>query len=107
MEQLADMAGVKSWQTVQQWEKNTAPKRTRAASVANALGVSENYLLTGEDKQKPGINRFVDKSRYDKTTEEVIELMHNMTDIGKMRLLERAHMLAETYPTNKQKTSFR
>lgn len=37
------------WQTVQQWEKETAPKRTRLAAVAAALGTTPAKLLSGAD----------------------------------------------------------
>lgn len=45
---LADLVGV-TWQTVQQWEKEggTAPNRNRIEAVAAALGVSAEWLRTG------------------------------------------------------------
>ena len=45
---LADLVGV-TWQTVQQWEKEggTAPNRSRIDAVASALGVSAEWLRTG------------------------------------------------------------
>lgn len=46
MEELAARVGV-SWQTVQQWERNTAPKRTRMPQVAVVLGTTPDYLLFG------------------------------------------------------------
>ena len=46
MEQLAEKFGV-SWQTVQQWEKRTAPKRLRLEGVAEALETTVEYLLYG------------------------------------------------------------
>jgi transcriptional regulator with XRE-family HTH domain len=47
---LADLCGV-SWQTVQLWEKEggTAPKRDRIEAVAKALGVTSEWLLTGQE----------------------------------------------------------
>lgn len=55
---LAEAVGV-TYQTVQQWETepdpsnpkvlSTAPKRTRLANVAKALGVTEEWLMTGRD----------------------------------------------------------
>lgn len=47
---VSDAEGLKdeerlSWQTVQQWEKNTAPKRTRLEIVATALDVPLGELL--------------------------------------------------------------
>lgn len=56
--QLAQRLGV-TYQTVQQWETepdpsnpkvlSTAPKRTRLAQVAQVLGVTEEWLVTGRD----------------------------------------------------------
>lgn len=45
---LAELVGV-TWQTVQQWEKEggTAPNRSRIDAVAAALGVSAEWLRTG------------------------------------------------------------
>ncbi len=49
MEALASLVGV-SWQTVQQWENGkTAPRRTRLARVAEALGTTVEYLSLGND----------------------------------------------------------
>lgn len=49
MEQLGSIVGV-SWQTVQQWENGkTAPKRKRLDAVADALGVSVEQLVIGDE----------------------------------------------------------
>lgn len=52
-EALGKAAGV-TYQSVQEWErdKGTAPSRKRLAAVATALGVTEQYLLSGE---QPGL----------------------------------------------------
>lgn len=46
-EALGKAAGV-TYQSVQDWEHSTAPARKRLAAVAKALGVSEQYLLSGQ-----------------------------------------------------------
>ena len=55
LEELAARVGV-SYQTVQQWEREdgTAPKRARQEAVADALGVSVAYLVTGVDTTEVG-----------------------------------------------------
>jgi phage repressor protein C with HTH and peptisase S24 domain len=69
MEKLAELVGVKSWQTVQQWEKEdgTAPKRDRLKTVADALGVTPEWLLFGSDQsqigQMPGAFK-IDTTKY-------------------------------------------
>lgn len=48
MEQMAEQLGLAAWQTVQQWENgNTAPSRRRLPKVAELLGVTQEYLLSG------------------------------------------------------------
>lgn len=49
---LAALVGV-SWQTVQLWEKEggTAPNRSRLPVVAKALGVSQEWLTSGDEPQ--------------------------------------------------------
>lgn len=46
MERVAEIVGV-TWQTVQQWEKSTAPKRARLEAAAGALQTTVDYLLSG------------------------------------------------------------
>lgn len=102
---LAHAVGLKSYQAVQQWETTTAPNRKRAPLVAKALGVSVNYLVTGQDSQAPGINVFIDNSKPDAMEDEIATLMRRMSPIGRGMLMERARVLAEMYPLNKQITS--
>lgn len=53
MEGLAAAIGV-SWQTIQQWENGkTAPKRKRLEDVAETLGTTVDFLLTGGPKEEP------------------------------------------------------
>lgn len=65
MEKLAQMVGVKAWQTVQQWERpdGTAPKRARLDQVAAALETTSEWLLFGG----PDTATSAGKSHHDKT----------------------------------------
>ncbi len=45
--EVAKRCGLSAWQTVQHWEHKTAPIRTRLPKVAEVLGVTEEWLLTG------------------------------------------------------------
>lgn len=59
MEELAELSGLKSWQAVQKWEKNiggSAPKRTLLPKVAAILGVTPDWLLTGNDTPSPPVS---------------------------------------------------
>lgn len=54
LEELAQKVGVKSWQAVQHWERpenkgGTAPHRNRLPAVAEALGVSPEWLQFGDE----------------------------------------------------------
>lgn len=61
MHALADLVGVRAWQTIQQWEREpggTAPRRERLQAVANALNTTAEYLLFGRrpsNEEEPGI----------------------------------------------------
>lgn len=67
MQDLANLVGVKSWQTVQQWEKEaggTAPKRTRLAKVAKALQTTPEELQFGPDQSAEWPFRVIDERKY-------------------------------------------
>lgn len=72
MDALAKLVGVKSWQTIQQWEKEddsggTAPKRVRLKQVADALLVTQEWLSTGNDGDKmtsPSTEKYAQIPRY-------------------------------------------
>lgn len=50
MKALGELLGV-NWQTIQQWENgSTAPKRTRLTKVAEFFGITEQFLLNGEEQ---------------------------------------------------------
>nr|WP_181885394.1 helix-turn-helix domain-containing protein [Trinickia dinghuensis] len=59
MEALAELVGVRAWQTIQQWEKEdggTAPKRDRLKKVSEALRTTPEYLLFGSPAPLPEIH---------------------------------------------------
>lgn len=63
MEKLAELVGVRAWQTVQQWENgSTAPSRKRLEKVAQVLGVSPEYLVAGSAAQASGFTPLRDKT---------------------------------------------
>lgn len=50
MEKLAELIGLRSWQTIQQWENGgTAPARKRLDKVAEILGKTPEFLLNGTE----------------------------------------------------------
>lgn len=83
-----------TYQTVQQWETepdpsnprvlSTAPKRTRLAQVAQALGVTEEWLVTGRD---------ADGRRVDPIAEQLIGIYQQLPEHLQEALLQQANTL--------------
>ncbi|CAM2142614.1 putative HTH-type transcriptional regulator SinR [Pararobbsia alpina] len=70
MQELATACGLKGYQAVQQWEKSdgTAPTRTRMPRVAEALGVSQEWLQFGVETTDDPIwplSKWVSRARFD------------------------------------------
>lgn len=89
--QLAELCNVK-YQAVQQWERepvdggsqSTAPKRERLRAVARALGVTEQWLLTGTDS---------DGNPADPNEDQLVDLYRRMSPEWQAHLLEQANNL--------------
>ena len=113
MEKLAELVGVKSWQTIQQWEKpnGTAPKRERLQRVADALDTTQNYLLLGEDlpaktsivqQQKAEYNN----AHHDRTlVQQVCNIAEQIDDVGLRNLIDIANCLVRNHPFTKPKAA--
>ncbi|UAW64724.1 helix-turn-helix domain-containing protein [Mycoavidus sp. HKI] len=102
LEELAQKVGVKSWQAVQHWERaenkgGTAPHRTRLPAVAEALGVSPEWLQFGDEaisarkrakKDKP-LLAFEQKliSHHENLTLTVRQLIQKLIDADKVGAL--------------------
>lgn len=111
MEALAKAAGVKSWQTVQQWEKpdGTAPKRERLQRVADALKTTKAYLLDGANyasaaDSMPALSVSERKPHHSrKLVQQVCDLAEQIDDIGLRNLIDIAECLARNHPLTKAK----
>lgn len=91
MQELATASGVSAWQTVQQWEKEdgTAPKRQRLKAVADALGVSPEWLMTGrEPGQRSDALQFTELNGLEA---QLVMLSRAMSDDDKYDLLIKAN----------------
>lgn len=98
LEALAELVDV-SWQAVQQWEKpeGTAPKRTRLEKVAEVLGTTSTYLLTGmktELRTYPTGSNVVAMEKTgsaythpDKTIAEIISILEATDERGRIMAL--------------------
>lgn len=88
---LAEKIGVSSWQTIQQWEREdgTAPRRNRMAALAEALGVTEEWIERGtveiEDVPRPDGTTLVALTGNE---ELQLELYRSMTPDQQRELLE-------------------
>lgn len=94
-EKLGEMVGV-SYQTVQQWERepgrsedgskvlSTAPSRKRLQQVAAILGVTPQWLLTGEND---------DGQKTDPTEEQLLMFYRSVNEESKAAMLTQANAL--------------
>lgn len=94
-EKLAGEIGV-TYQTVQQWERepgvgpdgkpilSTAPSRARLAKVAAILGVTQHWLLTGEDHEG---------QKLDPTTSQLVMMYEGVSEESRDTLLQFANRL--------------
>lgn len=65
MEQLAAAVGVKSWQTIQQWENGkTAPSRKRMEIVASVLGLPIEELAVGASTSQDWPFTLIDEVKF-------------------------------------------
>lgn len=107
MEELATKIGVR-WQTVQQWEKSngTAPNRKRMPAVAKALGLSQEYLVSGKNTSysvtEPSHSNYLTPNKH---IDQIIQLLESMDDIGVGRVLQAAKDAAKDHPKGQSKTA--
>lgn len=90
--ELARRLGV-SYQTVQMWERepdpsrpgtSTAPKRARLAEVAQILGVTPEWLLTGRDPEGRA---------YDPIADQLVSIYRTLPDELQEVLVQQANAL--------------
>ena len=72
--------------TIGKWGKNgRQPTYDKAVAVANALGVSADYLLTGEQKEKPAL-------QMENGLKEIDAIFEQLTPSRQAKLLELARL---------------
>ena len=72
--------------TIGKWGKNgRQPTYDKAVAVANALGVSADYLLTGEQKEKPVL-------QMENGLKEIDAIFEQLTPSRQAKLLELARL---------------
>ena len=72
--------------TIGKWGKNgRQPTYDKAVAVANALGVSADYLLTGEQKEKPAL-------QMENGLKEIDAIFEQLTPSRQSKLLELARL---------------
>lgn len=106
MEDLASAVGLRSWQSVQQWENGkTAPNRNRLGRVAKALKTTNEYLVSGVSPSRG--NRLavahVAEQRVhsylhaNADIQRIVELLEITTDKGIGYVLHAAEHAAQQY----------
>jgi transcriptional regulator with XRE-family HTH domain len=95
MKQLAEACGLKSWQTVQAWERDSAPTRKKLDRVAEVLQVSPEWLLTGRGEQNRSlVAAFSELSGHEA---QLVMLFRLMSADEQRRVLDVAHSFALTH----------
>ena len=90
--QLAEASGVKAWQTVQAWERNSAPSRRRLEKVAEVLQVTPEWLVTGRGPQESTLlQAFTDLSGVES---QLVMLYRLLDDNQKNSLIKTAYGMA-------------
>ena len=111
MEDLAAAVGLRSWQSVQQWENGkTAPNRNRLGRVAKALKTTNEYLVSGVSATRAGrvAAAHVAEQRVhsylhpNADIQRIVELVESMTDKGVGYVLHAAEHAAQQYRKPRQ-----
>lgn len=83
--------------TISNWKnKNRDIPSDYIIPICEFLGISCEYLLTGNEEQK---NPFATDQR----DQELLKLFHNLTGEGKLRLIGRAEEMQHTYGLHNEK----
>lgn len=76
------------------WKKrNTDPPMMYALKIADALGTSVEYLITGEDPADPGQKETAPAPVLDDRTRELVEIFSSLDDFDKGQVLGTARTL--------------
>lgn len=90
-EQLAQAIGT-TQQTIQRWESGqVTPRVDSVEDISRALGITMSFIM-GIDEGK--------KEQLSADEAEMLEIMRNITPIGKKELMIHARGIAATYPKN-------
>lgn len=82
--------------TIGKWGKNgRQPTYDKAVAVANALGVSADYLLTGEQKEKPVL-------QMENGLKEIDAIFEQLTPSRQAKLLELARLYLDDQRRNEE-----
>ena len=82
--------------TIGKWGKNgRQPTYDKAVAVASALGVSADYLLTGEQKEKPAL-------QMENGLKEIDAIFEQLTPSRQSKLLELARLYLDDQRRNEE-----
>jgi transcriptional regulator with XRE-family HTH domain len=74
---------------ISQLRKGSFPA-DRLMAIAEYLGLSVDYLATGDNEKKPALKN---ENELDDTTKELVELAYELDDADRMMLLEMARSI--------------
>lgn len=106
MEDLAAAVGLRSWQSVQQWENGkTAPNRNRLDRVAKALKTTNEYLVSGVSASRAShlaVANVAEQRTHsylhpNADIQRIVELIETMTDKGVGYVLHAAEHAAQQH----------
>ena len=81
--------------TVSAWKKNNSlPPADKISKISDCLGVTVNYLLTGEE-EKPVIQQSQNFQQINSREKELLEYFRELSNEEQIRLIARAEVLAE------------
>ena len=81
--------------TVSAWKKNNSlPPADKISKISDCLGVTINYLLTGEE-EKPVIQQSQNFQQINSREKELLKYFKMLSNEEQIRLIARAEVLAE------------
>ncbi len=92
MQDVAALCDV-SWQAVQRWETTAAPKRNNLLSLADALNISLEWLMTGKGPMSP--SHAVDFSKLSGQEAQLVMFFRAMNEPDKEEFLATGNKLSK------------
>ena len=96
LKEVARRCELSAWTTVQHWEHHTAPTRARLPKVAEVLGVTEEWLLTGRGR-KNGPNLIGAFSELSGAEAQLVMFFRAMTEEEQAEVLNLSYTISKRH----------